>query len=164
MEDDSEPEDDFEVEEILVLMDHSEYVKIEEVLMKKVAQCVCSPHAQVAEKALSFWNNEALVSLLELNSPAVMAIMLPALCRTSKDHWNNNVTVLVNNVIKKFTKIGPSLLEDLLAYFEADRQLDGEREGLKNKSRKEIKNYIKLNKQWPTQVNRSYSHPHRHSC
>ena len=57
-----------------------------------------------------------------------------------------------NNTIKTFGRIGPNLLEDLLAYFEADRQIDLKREVWIDKPlRKELNVYEnKLSKQWPS--------------
>lgn len=46
---------------------------------------------QVAERALYFWNNEYVVSLVEDNSEVVLPIMFDALYRISKEHWNKYV-------------------------------------------------------------------------
>ena len=43
---------------------------------------------QVAERALYFWNNEYIMSLIEEHNRAIMPIMFPALYLISKDHWN----------------------------------------------------------------------------
>lgn len=43
---------------------------------------------QVAERALYFWNNEYIMSLIEENSNAILPIMFSSLYRISKDHWN----------------------------------------------------------------------------
>lgn len=43
--------------------------------------------AQVAERALYFWNNEYIVSLISDNANTVVPIMFPSLYR-SKEHWN----------------------------------------------------------------------------
>jgi hypothetical protein len=46
------------------------------------------PHLlQVAERALYFWNNEYIVSLISDNASTVVPIMFPALYK-SKEHWN----------------------------------------------------------------------------
>lgn len=46
------------------------------------------PLFQVAERALYFWNNEYIMSLIEENSNMVLPIMFNSLYRISKDHWN----------------------------------------------------------------------------
>ena len=43
---------------------------------------------QVAERALYFWNNEYIVSLIEENSDIILPIMFDSLYRISKEHWN----------------------------------------------------------------------------
>lgn len=43
---------------------------------------------QVAERALYFWNNEYIMSLIEENSNVILPIMFSSLYRISKDHWN----------------------------------------------------------------------------
>lgn len=45
------------------------------------------PH-QVAERALYYWNNEYIMSLISDNAARVLPIMFPALYRNSKSHWN----------------------------------------------------------------------------
>lgn len=43
---------------------------------------------QVAERALYFWNNEYVMSLIEDNLDTVLPIMFKALYTISKNHWN----------------------------------------------------------------------------
>ena len=45
---------------------------------------VVSLLSQVAERALYFWNNEYIMSLIEENSNVILPIMFPALYRISK--------------------------------------------------------------------------------
>lgn len=42
---------------------------------------------QVAERALYFWNNEYILSLISDNASTILPIMFPALYK-SKEHWN----------------------------------------------------------------------------
>ncbi|MCP9264771.1 2A5A [Dirofilaria immitis] len=84
-----------EVEEILDIIEPEQFKKIIEPLFKQLAKCVSSPHFQVAERALYFWNNEYILSLIEENSSQVMPIMFPALYRISKEHWNQTIVALV---------------------------------------------------------------------
>lgn len=59
-----------------------------EPLFCQLAKCVSSPHFQVAESALYYWNNEYIMSLISDNAARVLPIMFPALYRNSKSHWN----------------------------------------------------------------------------
>ncbi|KAK3714418.1 hypothetical protein QZH41_020651 [Actinostola sp. cb2023] len=77
-----------EIEEILDVIDPQQFHKIEGHLFRQIARCVSSPHFQVAERALYFWNNEYIMSLIEENSNVILPIMFSSLYRISKDHWN----------------------------------------------------------------------------
>ena len=43
---------------------------------------------QVAERALYYWNNEYIMSLICDNAAVILPIMFPALYKNSKSHWN----------------------------------------------------------------------------
>ncbi|CAB1343567.1 unnamed protein product, partial [Coregonus sp. 'balchen'] len=77
-----------ELEEILDVIEPSEFVKIMEPLFRQLAKCVSSPHFQVAERALYYWNNEYIMSLISDNAAKILPIMFPALYKNSKSHWN----------------------------------------------------------------------------
>lgn len=104
-----------ELEEILDVIEPSEFVKVQEPLFRQLAKCVSSPHfqvteayseqkasgalraiihccflihLQVAERALYYWNNEYIMSLISDNAAKILPIMFPALYRNSKTHWN----------------------------------------------------------------------------
>lgn len=47
---------------------------------------------QVAERALYFWNNEYILSLIEENIDKILPIMFGSLYKISKEHWNPYVT------------------------------------------------------------------------
>ncbi|XP_038078521.1 serine/threonine-protein phosphatase 2A 56 kDa regulatory subunit epsilon isoform-like isoform X1 [Patiria miniata] len=117
-----------EIEEILDVIEPSQFVKIQEVLFKQLARCVASPHFQVAERALYFWNNEYVLSLIEENSESVMPIMFPSLYRISKEHWNQTIVALVYNVLKTFMEMNSKLFDDLTSGYKAERQKEKKKE------------------------------------
>lgn len=49
---------------------------------------VVSLLGQVAERALYFWNNEYILSLIEENIDKILPVMFASLYRISKEHWN----------------------------------------------------------------------------
>merc|ERR1719335_415816 len=53
-----------EIEEVLELMQPTEFQKLQVPLFKRVALCIRSPHFQVAERALFIWNNDDIVKLV----------------------------------------------------------------------------------------------------
>lgn len=81
-------------------------------------QCI----TQVAERALYFWNNEYILSLIEENSAVIMPIMFPALYRISKEHWNQTIIALVFNVLKTFMEVNSKLFDELTASYKGERQ------------------------------------------
>merc|ERR1712241_971398 len=117
-----------EIEEILDVIEPAQFVKIQEPLFRQIAKCVSSPHFQVAERALYFWNNEYIMSLIEENNQVIMPIMFPALYRISKEHWNQTIVALVYNVLKTFMEMNSRLFDDLTASYKADRQKEKKRE------------------------------------
>ena len=76
-----------ELEEILDVIEPAEFTKVMVPLFRQLAKCVSSPHFQVAERALYYWNNEYILSLISDNVSVILPIMFPALYRT-KQHWN----------------------------------------------------------------------------
>ncbi|MGH0177109.1 UNVERIFIED_CONTAM: hypothetical protein FKN15_007351 [Acipenser sinensis] len=123
-----------ELEEILDVIEPSQFVKIQEPLFKQISRCVSSPHFQVAERALYYWNNEYIMSLIEENSNVILPIMFASLYRISKEHWNPAIVALVYNVLKSFMEMNSTLFDDLTATYKSDRQ----REKKKEKEREEL--------------------------
>lgn len=117
-----------EIEEILDVIEPAQFVKIQEPLFRQIAKCVSSPHFQVAERALYFWNNEYIMSLIEENNQVIMPIMFPALYRISKEHWNQTIVALVYNVLKTFMEMNSRLFDDLTASYKAERLKERKRE------------------------------------
>ncbi|PAV63103.1 hypothetical protein WR25_17342 [Diploscapter pachys] len=117
-----------EVEEILDIIEPDQFKKIIDPLFKQLAKCVSSPHFQVAERALYFWNNEYILSLIEDTSAQVMPIMFPALYRISKEHWNQTIVALVYNVLKTFMEMNGKLFDELTSTYKIERQKERKRE------------------------------------
>lgn len=111
-----------EVEEILDIIEPEQFRKIIDPLFKQLAKCVSSPHFQVAERALYFWNNEYILSLMEDASAQIMPIMFPPLYRISKEHWNPTIVALVYNVLKTFMEMNGRLFDELTANYKLERQ------------------------------------------
>uniref|UniRef100_A0A8C5HK04 Serine/threonine protein phosphatase 2A regulatory subunit n=1 Tax=Gouania willdenowi TaxID=441366 RepID=A0A8C5HK04_GOUWI len=111
-----------ELEEILDVIEPTQFVKIQEPLFKQISRCVSSPHFQVAERALYYWNNEYIMSLIEENSSVILPIMFSSLYRISKEHWNPAIVALVYNVLKAFMEMNSTLFDELTASYKSDRQ------------------------------------------
>uniref|UniRef100_A0A8C1UJU7 Serine/threonine protein phosphatase 2A regulatory subunit n=1 Tax=Cyprinus carpio TaxID=7962 RepID=A0A8C1UJU7_CYPCA len=123
-----------EIEEILDVIEPTQFKKIQEPLFKQISKCVASPHFQVAERALYFWNNEYILSLIEENNAKILPIMFGNLYRISKEHWNPTIVALVYNVLKTLMEMNGTLFDELTASYKADRQ----REKKKEQEREEL--------------------------
>ncbi|XP_067942360.1 serine/threonine-protein phosphatase 2A 56 kDa regulatory subunit epsilon isoform-like [Watersipora subatra] len=117
-----------EMEEILDVIEPTQFCKIQELLFRQIARCVSSPHFQVAERALYYWNNEYLMGLIEENSSTILPIMFPALYRISKEHWNQTIVALVYNVLKTFMEMNSKLFDELTANYKSERQKERRKE------------------------------------
>lgn len=102
-----------EVEEILDVCEPHEFINVCEPLFHRLALCVDSQHFQVAERALYFWNNEYIVSLIEENSSIVMPIVFMPLYDAARHHWNSTIVMLVCNVLKTLMEVNQELFDEL---------------------------------------------------
>ncbi|THX73226.1 protein phosphatase 2A regulatory beta sub-unit 2 [Aureobasidium pullulans] len=101
-----------EVEDIFEVMDPAEFAKVQEALFSQLAKSVASPHFQVAERALYFWNNEYFCNLVSDNVDVILPIMFAPLYENSKGHWNRTIHGMVYNAMKLFMEVNPQLFDD----------------------------------------------------
>ncbi|KAI8834955.1 phosphatase 2A regulatory B subunit-domain-containing protein [Chytriomyces cf. hyalinus JEL632] len=113
-----------EIEEILDVIEPQEFVKIQVPLFQQIARCVSSPHFQVAERALYYWNNDYIINLIGDNAPVILPIMFSSLYRNSKAHWNRTIHGLVYNALKLFMEISPKLFDECTNKYKQNRQLE----------------------------------------
>lgn len=116
-----------ELEEILDVIEPAEFQKVMEPLFRQIAKCVSSPHFQVAERALYYWNNEYIMSLISENSKVILPIMFPALNSNSKTHWNKTIHGLIYNAIKLFMEMNQKLFDECHRKFKAEEQNEMEK-------------------------------------
>ena len=122
-----------ELEEILDVIEPTEFQKVMERLFRRIALCVSSPHFQVAERALYFWNNEYIMSLISDNSSTIIPIMFPSLYENSTTHWNKTIVGLIYNALKLFTEINQKQVDACMTEY----QLKHSQQGVREQSRKE---------------------------
>ncbi|XP_029579463.1 serine/threonine-protein phosphatase 2A 56 kDa regulatory subunit gamma isoform isoform X1 [Salmo trutta] len=144
-----------ELEEILDVIEPSEFVKVMEPLFRQLAKCVSSPHFQVAERALYYWNNEYIMSLISDNAARILPIMFPSLYLNSKTHWNKTIHGLIYNALKLFMEMNQKLFDDCTQQFRTEKN----KEKAKWKEREEawvkIENLAKSNPQFLVYVDPS---------
>lgn len=129
-----------EIEEILDVIEAEEFQRIQVPLFTQISKCVSSPHFQVAERALYFWNNDYIVHLIQDNVNVVLPIMFGSLYRNSKSHWNRTIHGLVYNALKLFMEINPRLFDECTNNYKQQRQTD------KKKMKERDENWKKLEK------------------
>jgi serine/threonine-protein phosphatase 2A regulatory subunit B' len=115
-----------ELEEILDVIEPAEFRKVMKPLFKQLARCVSSPHFQVAERALYYWNNEYIMSLISDNAAEILPIMFPSLYRNSKTHWNKTIHGLIYNALKLFMEINQKLFDECTQNYKLQRQKEKE--------------------------------------
>ncbi|CAB3363712.1 Hypothetical predicted protein [Cloeon dipterum] len=110
-----------ELEEILDVIEPAEFQKVMIPLFRQLAKCVSSPHFQVAERALYYWNNEYIMSLISDNAPTILPIMFPSLYRNSKSHWNKTIHGLIYNALKLFMEMNQKLFDECTQNYKQER-------------------------------------------
>ncbi|KAI9255988.1 phosphatase 2A regulatory B subunit-domain-containing protein [Sporodiniella umbellata] len=113
-----------EMEEILDVIDIHEFRNILCPLFSKLCQCVSSSHFQVAERALYYWSNDYVVTLMAENIKIVMPMIFPTLYRTSKTHWNKNILNLVYSAMKLCVNIDSALFDECAAEYKKQASLE----------------------------------------
>nr|CAB3265109.1 serine/threonine-protein phosphatase 2A 56 kDa regulatory subunit epsilon isoform-like [Phallusia mammillata] len=117
-----------ELEEILDVIDPTQFGNVQPDIFHQLSKCVASPHFQVAERALYFWNNEYILNLIEENSSTILPLMFPSLYQISKEHWNQTIVALVYNVLKTFMEMNSEMFDSLTASYKAERQKEQKKE------------------------------------
>ncbi|ORE22281.1 protein phosphatase 2A regulatory B subunit [Rhizopus microsporus] len=113
-----------EIEEILDVIDVHEFQKIMCPLFTKLSQCVASSHFQVSERALYYWSNDYVVSMMAENIKVIMPLIFPTLYKTSKTHWNKTILSLVYTALKLCIDIDPALFDECANEYKNQRQLE----------------------------------------
>ncbi|XP_040936271.1 serine/threonine protein phosphatase 2A 57 kDa regulatory subunit B' beta isoform isoform X2 [Gossypium hirsutum] len=101
-----------ELEEVLEETQSTEFQRCIVPLFRKIARCLNSPHFQVAERALFFWNSEHIVSLIAENRQVILPIIFEALEKNIQSHWNTEVHGLTVNVRKMFSEMDAELVNE----------------------------------------------------
>ncbi|KKA28613.1 hypothetical protein TD95_005107 [Thielaviopsis punctulata] len=121
-----------EVEDIFEVMDPAEFAKVQEPLFHQLAKSVASPHFQVAERALYFWNNEYFCNLVSDNVEVILPIMFAPLYENSKGHWNRTIHGMVYNAMKLFMEINPHLFDICSQEYTEEQNRAPERQALRD--------------------------------
>lgn len=113
-----------ELEEILEMMEPSELRIIQDQLFGRIAQCIMSPHFQVAERTLLLWNNDYFVRLVNQDRIQVYPLIVGAIYKNSKQHWNQAVQTLTFHVLKVLQEADAVLFEQCFVKCQADEEVE----------------------------------------
>jgi serine/threonine-protein phosphatase 2A regulatory subunit B' len=123
-----------EVEEVLEMTQPPEFQQIQVALFNRIAQCIRSPHFQVAERALFIWNNDDVVKLINQSRQVIFPIVLSALYQNSKQHWNGTVHGLTYNVLKLLMEADAALFDECSAKQRQDTDRDTAQQEARDKA------------------------------
>jgi len=110
------------LEEQLEMTQPNEFFRLQEPLFRRLALCITCSHFQVAERTLFFWNNDYIVKLINQNRHVLFPMVIGALCRNSKQHWNSAVQGLTFNVLKLLMEADPQLFDECSAQHRKDEE------------------------------------------
>ncbi|OBZ88893.1 Serine/threonine-protein phosphatase 2A regulatory subunit delta isoform [Choanephora cucurbitarum] len=119
-----------EFEEILDVAETAGFETIMVPFFKKLAQCVSSPHFQVAERALYFYTYEDVIHIINDHIEVIMPIIFPSLYKYSKEHWNRTIHGLVYNTLQLLMKLDENLFEKHVEKYKQD-EIEQQHEKLK---------------------------------
>ena len=122
-----------ELEELLELTKPTEFVEMQEVLVRRVAMCIMCPHFQVAERTLFLWNNDYIVRLITSSRKALFPLIIGALYTNSKLHWSSAVHGLTFNVLKLLMEADPQLFDECSAQHKEAYEQQESREALRQR-------------------------------
>lgn len=117
-----------ELEEILDVIEPAEFQRVMKPLFAQIARCVSSPHFQVAERALYYWNNEYVMSLIGENAQTILPIIFPALYKNSKSHWNKTIHGLIYNALKLSMEINQKLFDECSQSYAKERERERDKQ------------------------------------
>jgi len=101
-----------ELEEVLEMTEQPQFEKLIVPVFKRIAACICSPHFQVAERALFLWNNDVIAQFMSDHRPIILPILYPALHTNLERHWNSTVTQLTTHILQQFMDMDEKLFKE----------------------------------------------------
>lgn len=81
----------------------------------------------MAERALYYWNNEYIMSLISDNASVILPIMFPALYKNSKAHWNKTIHGLIYNALKLFMEMNQRLFDECTQQYKVEQKKEKEK-------------------------------------
>lgn len=150
-----------EIEDIFEIIDPNEFQKIEIPLFAQLSKCISSPHFQVSEKVLCFFNNEYFVSLVTENAENILPIIFPSMYELSQpeleilenqnqsevdfdepNNWNRTISTIAYSALKIFMDTNPVVYDRCFVLYEQQIKEDNERKHLREEHWKKLQEYV----------------------
>lgn len=101
-----------EVEEILNIMRPVDFVRVQDAFVSRLCLCITCQHSQVAEAAMSLWNNSTFVKLIYDSREVLFPTIISALYKNSTQHWYGPVHGRTFEVLKLMMEADEQLFDE----------------------------------------------------
>ncbi|AJU09072.1 Rts1p [Saccharomyces cerevisiae YJM1450] len=158
-----------EIEDIFEVIEPLEFIKVEVPLFVQLAKCISSPHFQVAEKVLSYWNNEYFLNLCIENAEVILPIIFPVLYELTSQleldtangedsisdpymlveqainsgSWNRAIHAMAFKALKIFLETNPVLYENCNALYLSSVKETQQRKVQREENWSKLEEYVK---------------------
>ncbi|CAI1718085.1 hypothetical protein SEUBUCD646_0O01800 [Saccharomyces eubayanus] len=158
-----------EIEDIFEVIEPLEFIKVEVPLFVQLAKCISSPHFQVAEKVLSYWNNEYFLNLCIENAEVILPIIFPALYELTSQleldtangedsisdpymlveqainsgSWNRAIHAMAFKALKIFLETNPVLYENCNALYLSSAKETQQRKIQREENWNKLEEYVR---------------------
>ncbi|CAI4052935.1 hypothetical protein SUVZ_15G1650 [Saccharomyces uvarum] len=158
-----------EIEDIFEVIEPLEFIKVEVPLFVQLAKCISSPHFQVAEKVLSYWNNEYFLNLCIENAEVILPIIFPALYELTSQleldtangedsisdpymlveqainsgSWNRAIHAMAFKALKIFLETNPVLYENCNALYLSSAKETQQRKVQREENWNKLEDYVR---------------------
>lgn len=158
-----------EIEDIFEVIEPLEFIKVEVPLFVQLAKCISSPHFQVAEKVLSYWNNEYFLNLCIENAEVILPIIFPALYELTSQleletingedgtsdpymlveqainsgSWNRAIHAMAFKALKIFLETNPVLYENCNSLYLSSVKETQKRKAQREQNWHNLEEYVK---------------------
>lgn len=159
-----------EIEDIFEIIERSEFQKIEIPLCAQLSKCISSPHFQVAEKVLCYFNNEDFVGLATENAETILPILFPSMYELAlpemelidgtisnddnmgltpaneididQPSWNRTISAIAYNALKIFMDSNPIVYDRCCVLYEQQVREEKERKKMREEHWEKLQQYV----------------------
>lgn len=145
-----------EIEDIFEVIEPLEFIKIEVPLFVQLSKCISSPHFQVSEKVLCYFNNEYFLNLVTENAEVILPIIFSSLYEISAQQvpddeealmnsgsWNRTIHTLAYSALKIFMEANPILYDHCTVLYRQSLDDTQKREEERQKGWEKLEQFVK---------------------